>query len=285
MNASSCFSRVRFWLLGLAVVGGLAVLGAPARAGATVLLFDDFDTGTVTEPNSTTIGNWSGGSGTSQADGKLTVATTSSTGSASTNFNTSVQPALNPFTQTIQFSVTDFSLFGTGDLAAGSAGRFRMGLTSNGGSFFGTDDAFALEINNNGLGFRLGTKLNAPSADPGSGTIGNMTVTSAITAFDFSFTATTWALTLYDAGGATLYDQSGTWSLGDVDTWGANTGNDGKSALLMAVQNTGAAAGATGNKAFSIGSITVSATAVPEPSRGLLLALGAGLLVLRRRRV
>lgn len=280
-TARSRAPQLSFWLIA-AITATAALLPAPAKA--TVLLFDDFNTGTVTQPNTTTIGDWSGGSGTSEADSKLTVSTTSSTGSASTNFNTSVRPELNPFTQTIQFSVTDFALFGTGDYAAGTAGRFRIGLNSNGGSFFGTDDAFALEINNNGLGFRLGTKLNAPSADPGSGAISNTSVSAAITAFDFSFTATTWALTLYDAGGATLYDQTGTWSLGNADSWGAGTGNNGSSALLMAVQNSGGAAGATGNKSFSIGSITVSATAIPEPTRLLLLAIGLAPIILRRRR-
>lgn len=277
----SCLSPLRRGVLAFGAVV-LALVAAPA--GATVLLFDDFDSGSVTQPDSTTIGDWSGTSGTSQADSRLTVTTTSSIGSASTNFNTAIRPELNPFTQTIQFSVTDFALSGTGDYASGSAGRFRIGLNSNGGSFFGTDDAFALEINNNGLGFRLGTKLNAPSGDPGSGAISNTTVATAITAFDFSFTATTWALKLYDAGGATLFDQAGTWSLGDVDTWGSGTGNDGRSALLMAVQNSGGATGATGNKFFSIGSIEVSATAIPEPSRLLLLALAAMGLVLRRTR-
>ncbi|HAL70685.1 MAG TPA: hypothetical protein DCP71_02815, partial [Verrucomicrobiales bacterium] len=204
--------------------------------------------------------------------------------SNSSNFSTAVRPELNPFTSTIQFSVTDFDLTGTGDYAADNNGRFRIGLTSTLGSFFGANDAFALEINSGGHGFRLGSKADNTSGDPSGAAASGTAFATPITAFDFIFTSTTWDLVLY-SGETTLYDQSGTWSLGDAVNWGTGTANAGSSSLLMAVQNTNATGTPTGFKSFSIGSIEVSATVVPEPSRALLLGLaGLGLLLKRPRR-
>ncbi|MES2506676.1 MAG: PEP-CTERM sorting domain-containing protein [Verrucomicrobiota bacterium] len=261
-------------------------LVATFQATAAVLLQDSFDNGIKATPDTTSIGNWTNFSdaAVTETGGLLTVTTTSSGVSNSSNFSTAVRPELNPFTSTIQFSVTDFDLAGTGDYAADSNGRFRMGLTSTLGSFFGTNDAFALEINNGGHGFRLGTKADNTSGDPGGAAASGTAFATPITAFDFIFTSTTWDLVLY-SGETTLYDQSGTWSLGDAANWGTGTANTGSSSLLMAVQNTNATGTPTGFKSFSIGSIEVSATVVPEPSRALLLGLAClGLLLKRPRR-
>lgn len=277
MNISTLFRQVA----GRRLLA-LALLASPALpASSAVLLQDSFLNGNKALPDSSSIGNWTFVDSTvTEAGGLLTVSTSNGTASNSSNFSTSVSPELNPFTSTIQFSVSDFSLFGTGDYE-GAPGRFRMGLISTAGSFFGTNDAFALEINSNGLGFKLGTKLNAVNADPGAAAASG-TFASAITSFDFIFTATTWDLVLY-SGTDVLYDQSGSWSLGSADTWGANTGNTGSSALLLALQNSGAT-GTSGNKSFSIGEITVTATAIPEPSRLLLMGGAFCALLARRRR-
>lgn len=269
---------------GAAILAILALMSSAAVKGAT-LLQDSFLNGIKATPDFTTIGNWTfSDPAVTEVNGTLTVATTSSAVSISSNFSTTVQPDLNPFTSSIQFSVTDFTLGGTGDYAAAGNGRFRMGLTSTLGSFFGANDAFALEINNNGLGFRLGTKFDNSATDPGGLVASSSALASAITGFDFTFTATTWALVLY-SGVDTLFDQSGTWSLGNADTWGTGTGNTGASSLLLAVQNTNAPGTPTGFKSFSIGDIVVTASPIPEPSRMLLLGLGCCLVVMRRQRV
>lgn len=251
---------------------------------SAVVLQDSFDNGDVAVPNTTTIGNWGGGysSNATENAGKLVVQTGNSGASTSTNFSTGVSNQLNPFTHSIQFSVSDFSLYGTGSYAADAAGRFRMGLTSTTGSFYGADDAFALEINQNGKGFRLGTVFNNVAGDPNSAN-GNQTFTSAITDFTFTFTATSWSLQLY-SGAETLYDSTGIWSLGDVSTWGTGSSNTGASALLLALQNSNPGADPTGVKSYSIGNIEVTALAIPEPSRFLLLTLALSAMVMRRRR-
>lgn len=267
-----------------AALTGLLCAGTQT-ASAAVLLQDSFNNNVVATPDSTTIGNWTNYSTTAvtEANGTLTVATTASTASSSSNFSTAVRPELNPFTQTIQFAVREFSLSGTGDYASDSLGRFRIGLTSTLGSFYGADDTFALEISSGGLAYKLGTQFNNTMQDPGSATASG-TVASAITGFDFTFNSTTWSLVLY-SGTDVLENRSGTWSLGSADTWGSGTGNTGSSSMLMAVQNTGGSAGATGFKSFTIGSIEISTVAaVPEPSRFAFLGLALGAIVMRRRR-
>jgi hypothetical protein len=273
----STFSRLHALVYSLSLAFAIPSFSA-------VLLQDSFDNNNVAVPNVTTIGNWGGGFGTNatEANGKLTVRTVNAQASSSTNFSTAVSSQLNPFTHSIQFAVTDFSLFGIDTYASESAGRFRIGLTSTGGSFFSSDDAFALEINQNGKGFRLGTVFNNTAGDPNSAN-GNQTFTSAITDFTFTFTATSWSLQLY-SGAETLYDNTGTWSLGDPSLWGAGSNNDGSSSLILALQNSGGGTDPTGYKSFSIGSIEVSATAIPEPSRLLLLTLALSAMVMRRRR-
>lgn len=261
------------------------VLASAGTSPAAVLLQDSFENGIKATPDSSSIGNWTNfaDAGVTESGGVLTVMTTNSGVSNSGNFSTAVRPELNPFTSTIQFSVTDFDLAGTGDYAADNTGRFRIGLTSTLGSFFGSNDAFALEINNGGHGFRLGTKADNTATDPSGSVASGFGLTSAITAFDFTFTSTTWDLVLY-SGETILFDQAGNWSLGDAANWGTGTANAGASSLLLAVQNTNTTGTPTGFKSFSIGSIEVSATVVPEPSRALLLGLALAGLAFRRSR-
>jgi len=222
-------------------------LGWTVPSDAAVLLQDSFVNGDKAVPDSTTVGNWTGYSGAAvtESGGLLTVSTTASGGSSSSNFSTPVNSAINPFTTQVNVSVREFALFGTETYESANVGRFRLGLISTLGSFYGTNDAFALEINGNGTGFRLGTKFNNTAGDPNGLTASASSFSSAITGFDLSVTDSTWALVLY-SGSDVLYDNSGTWSLGDVDTWGTGTGNDGSSALLMAVQNSGATGTPTG---------------------------------------
>ena len=260
------------------------ILAWVTPASAAVLLQDSFDNGDKAVPDLTTIGNWTNYSNAAvtESGGTLAVTTTSSANSNSSNFSTSVNSTLNPFTDQINISVTDFALTGTGTYADPAAGRFRLGLVSTLGSFYGTDDGFSFEINSNGYGFRLGTKLDAVSADP-SGSIASDAFASVITAFDISVTDSTWSLTLY-SGTDILYSDSGLWSLGDVDTWGAGTGNDGSSSLLLAVQNNGGGSDPTGAESYTIGSISITTGAVPEPSRLLFLGLALSVMTLKRRR-
>lgn len=262
-------------------------LGWTVPSEAAVLLQDSFENGDKAVPDSTTVGNWTNYSSAAvtESGGMLTVSTTSSGGSSSSNFSTPVNSAINPFTTQVNVAVREFSLFGTETYESASAGRFRLGLVSTLGSFYGTNDAFALEINSNGTGFRLGTKFDNTAGDPNGLTASASNLSSAITGFDLSVTDTTWALVLY-SGLDVLYSDSGTWSLGDVDTWGSGTGNEGSSALLMAVQNSGGGSSATGNKSFSIGSIeiTTGTSVVPEPSRMLLLSFALAATLFTRRR-
>ncbi|TLD71649.1 PEP-CTERM sorting domain-containing protein [Phragmitibacter flavus] len=266
------------------LIGACVVMVAWGANGAVVLQ-DGFNNGTISTPDFSTVGNWSLDSATnaSEAGGILTVGTQNSTASTSNNLRINTTSGLNPFTSTVQISVREFDLFGTGSYEPATAGRFRLGLVSENGSFFGANDGFALEINNNGLGARLGTKLNAPSADPNSSAVNLSGLASAITGFDLVVDFDSWELILYSDSGI-LYEGEGAWSLGTAAEWGTGTANVGNSALLLAVQNAGAVAPLTGFKSFSMGSIEVTTTVIPEPSRAMLLMLaGIGVAFWRKR--
>lgn len=262
----------------------LLTLGVGEGSGAVVLQ-DDFNNGIITTPDPPSALSWSLDSATnaSEVGGILTVGTNSSAVSNSNNLRINTTAALNPFTSNVQISVREFALFGTGSYEAADRGRFRIGLVSENGSFFGADDGFAFEINKNGLGARLGTKLNAPSGDPNGAALSITDLTEPITGFDLMVNSTSWALTLYFETGDPR-SESGSWSLGTPEMWGAGTSNVGNSALLLAVQNNMATEPLSGFKSFSIGSIEVTATAIPEPSRMALLMTAVGAAFLTRGR-
>jgi|GEM_PF-4533050 len=260
-----------------------------STASAVVLLNDDFDNGNpaTPSPDASLVGNWggyTGGVSESAVDSKLTVSTTNATVSNSTNFRLAANSQINPFTSTVTISVRDFALYGTGSYEDPGAGRFRIGLASDNGSFYGTSDALAFEIAANGSSFALGSKLDATSGDPGR-TTASGTVSSPIAGFDFAITSTSWSLVLYDEDDVIIHNESGSWGpegLGNAADWGDN----GASSLLLAVQNSSPNGSSpySGEKTFEIGSLTLDVTAIPEPGKAMLLGLAFVAFCVRRVR-
>jgi hypothetical protein len=275
----------------LPVVSALAAM--VSTSSAATVLSDDFDngdplTGAAVHPNAWKLV----GSTATESNGALTFSTAANSAQYSqTSFTTGVSSDFNIFTQTVQISVTDFSI--TGDGVNASAGKnFRLGLMPSDtagatvSSFFSSgNDGVCLRLVD-GKAFQINYKANsAANGDPGltgSATTGSAAATLpfVVTGFDLAFSATTWSATFHGAGGETSVN-AGTWNLTPfASTWGNAGDGFGNAALLIYDQNGSVG---TGSVSTTIGSIQV--TTVPEPRTALLGAFGTlSLGLLRRRR-
>jgi hypothetical protein len=306
-------------LLGLTFLLGLLV--NPSTVHAATVIQDDFNDGNPTTGATTLpVSSWSKSGNSVESDGVLTITTNAIGGSAaptqwsgSVLYTNTASSQLNLYQNSITVAIRELTLSSSGD-HAGTQARFRFGLmprdneayinpaqgtASNGTNTFGQfynsgNDGISVDITNNAdltsSVFTVRYKKNASTSatDPNNiPTNGSATVGFIVTGLDFTATSTEWTLTLYGDNSATSV-HSGTWSLGDMGSWGNATDGWGNSSFIMGVQNMGAAglseptASANGWTTATIGSVSV--TAVPEPSRALLAFGGLLLLATRRQR-
>ncbi|WP_138087775.1 hypothetical protein [Phragmitibacter flavus] len=310
----------RLPLLGSLLLIGTMLANQPSLQSAIVIQ-DDFDnsnptTGATTLP----VASWSRSGNLSESGGILTISTDAIGGgsampnqwSGSVLYTNSAHAPLNLYQNTISVAMRELTLSSSGD-HAGTQARFRFGFIPRdnqtytnvganpaaGGNSFGQfynngNDGISIELTNNSAltatVFSVRSKKNASTSATDPNVVapnGSGTLSFIATGLDFTATATEWSLTFYGADSATSV-HSGTWSLGDMESWGNATDGWGNSSFIMGVQNMGAIGASAPTDSFNgwttatIGSLSV--TSVPEPSRALLAFGGLLLLAAQRRR-